>query len=312
MSRLLPFKSEAVSTPDDPRVLDLEDEATEAALSALSSETARSILSAVYEEPMTPPEIRDEVGTSLQNVHYHVENLEEADLIEPAGTGYSEKGTEMTVYGPASKAVVFFAGQEHDRSRLKTALSRFLGGVSVLALASFAVQRFVETAGPGVPETTDGLEASGGDGGGGPVGGANATDAPVATGTETGPSVMDTVDGGQSGRGTHTSIPAQETPSVTGGTPEPTSTPSPAGTPTEAASTPAASPTPAPSPTETATGVTAPDPTGTPLPDGGTVEGARRAAEGGADGLLADPGVAFFLGGLFMLVVLASWWYLQG
>ena len=128
-------------------MLSLEDDATEDALSALSSETAREILSLVYEEPRTPPELRDEVGSSLQNVHYHLENLEDAGLIQPAGSGYSEKGTEMTVYAPRNEAVVLFAGEEQDRSRLKTALSRLVGGIGVLALASYGIDRLAEATG---------------------------------------------------------------------------------------------------------------------------------------------------------------------
>jgi DNA-binding transcriptional ArsR family regulator len=145
MSRLLPFKSEPTRSPEGARILSLEDEATEDALSALSSDTAREVLALIYEEPRTPPEIRDAIDTSLQNVHYHLENLEEADLIQPAGSGYSEKGTEMTVYAPASEAVVLFAGAEDDGSRIQTALARLLGAVGLLALASIAVRRVART-----------------------------------------------------------------------------------------------------------------------------------------------------------------------
>jgi len=349
MSRLLPFKSEATSTPDEPRVLDLGDEATDAALSALSSETARKILATVYEEPKTPPEIRDEVGTSLQNVHYHVEQLSEADLIERAGTGYSEKGTEMTVYGPANQAFVLFAGKEHDRSRLKSALSRLLGSVGLLALASYAVQRFVESTGTNVERVGDGLGPAATDGGGGPaVASDTATPASAATGTEGGGFADTPVDGQEATRtveatGKETAAPTrsgeasatpQETPGGTAppdGTPAPTpadtpapsGTPAPTGTPSETA-TPVATDTATPDATDAATPADTPtahisteapnataSPTGTPIPDGGLTETARQAAEGGADGLLSDPGVAFFVGGLFMLGVIATWWYLQ-
>lgn len=107
---LLPRRAESEATPDEPRVLDVDGEDAAATFDALGSETARQIMAVVYEQPRTPVEIREEVGTSLQNVHYHVDNLEEADLLKPAGVGYSEKGNEMTVYAPASEAVVLFAG----------------------------------------------------------------------------------------------------------------------------------------------------------------------------------------------------------
>lgn len=130
---LLPRRVEAERRPEDARVLDIGDEAADRAFEVLSSETARRILTAIYEQPRTPPEVRDEVGTSLQNVHYHLGRLEEADLIEPAGVSYSEKGSEMTIYGPRSEAVVLFAGHERERSRLERVLGRVLGLYLLLA-----------------------------------------------------------------------------------------------------------------------------------------------------------------------------------
>jgi DNA-binding transcriptional ArsR family regulator len=135
---LLPRRAESEGSPDEPRVLDIDGEDAAATFDALGSETAREIMAAVYEQPRTPVEIHEEVGTSLQNVHYHVDNLEEADLVKPAGVGYSEKGNEMTVYAPASAAVVLFAGGQRERSRLEQLVGRVLGLYFVLALATVA------------------------------------------------------------------------------------------------------------------------------------------------------------------------------
>jgi len=320
MSRLLPFKSEPTRSPEGARVLSLEDEATEDALSALSSDTAREILALIYEEPRTPPEIRDAIDSSLQNVHYHLENLEEAELIQPAGSGYSEKGTEMTVYAPASEAVVLFAGAEDDGSRLQTALARLLGAVGLLALASIVVRRVARTTLP-----VGGLDGSG-DGGEGAAEPASqsggATDTPTPEGADGG--------GGDGGGMGVLDQEATATPEATS-TPEATPTPDPAGTPTasppptetpagtptpEATSTPTPMDTPASTPDPSIQDVTTPTPeptlepmgtaTSTPTPSdaGGTI------AAAGDGGLLGDPAVAFFLGGLFMLAVAGAWWYL--
>lgn len=136
---LLPSRVFANPDPDDPRVLDIEGADADRAFEALSSETARRILSVIYDQPRTPTEVRAEVGTSLQNVHYHLDKLESADLIEPAGTGYSEKGNEMTVYAPRNEALVLFAGHDHDRSRLESLLGRVLSMVLVLVTATAAI-----------------------------------------------------------------------------------------------------------------------------------------------------------------------------
>lgn len=289
MSRLLPFKSEPTQSPDEPRVLSLEDDATEEALSALSSDTARKILSLVYEEPRTPPEIRDEVGSSLQNVHYHLENLEEAALVKPAGSGYSEKGTEMTVYAPASEAVVLFAGARDEGGRIQTALTRLLGAVGLLAVASVVVRRVTRSTLGGVSLTGGGADgAGGGDAGGG---GAESGDDGTAPATEA-----------AGGDGADVDIASQDSP-----------------TPTESlADTPAATETPANTPTPAATETPTAEPTGTPTPAGTpsptpeptTVGASDAVATAGDGGLLADPAVAFFLGGLFMIVLGGAWWYL--
>ena len=133
MGTLLPRRGERTDTAEEPAVLGLDDEAADDAFAALSSETARRVLAMIYEDPATPAEIRDEIGTSLQNVHYHLEKLESADLIESAGTDYSAKGNEMTVYAPTNQALVLVAGQQEDQSLLKRAIARVLAGVGIVA-----------------------------------------------------------------------------------------------------------------------------------------------------------------------------------
>jgi DNA-binding transcriptional ArsR family regulator len=163
---LLPRRAEpeAEREPDSPRVLDLDGEDAAATFDALGSETARRIMAAVYEQPSTPVEVREQVGTSLQNVHYHLDKLEDADLVEPAGVGYSEKGNEMTVYAPASEAVVLFAGDDSERSRLERLVGRILGLYFVLALATvsfhYLYRRLVTDPAPSA------VTLSGGDAGG--------------------------------------------------------------------------------------------------------------------------------------------------
>lgn len=139
---LLPSRVDVTPDPGEPQVLDLAD--ADQTFEVLGSRTARSILTSLYEEPRPPTEVREAVGTSLQNVHYHLDRLESAGLIEPVGTGYSEKGNEMTVYGPASEAVVLFAGQDHDRSRFRDLLTRVVGAVALLAVSALAFARLLD------------------------------------------------------------------------------------------------------------------------------------------------------------------------
>jgi len=144
MSDLLPSTPDISGDDDaDPRVVGLDSEDADDLLSALSSETARKLLTALHDEPSTPSAVAKRVDTSLQNAQYHLKKLEDADIIEPVDTVYSEKGREMTVYAPASKPLVVFAGDEESSEGLRQALAQLLGAVGAIGLASLAVQALV-------------------------------------------------------------------------------------------------------------------------------------------------------------------------
>jgi len=167
MADLLPSDPEIESSEGEPRVLGVDSDDADDVLGALSSATARELLATLHEEPAPPSRLADQVDTSLQNVQYHIEKLQDAELIEARGTQYSEKGREMTVYGPTDAPLVLFAGNENEAGGLKSALSRFLGAVGLLGVASLAVQQVV---GDGIIPTMssagDGASTTGGAGGG--------------------------------------------------------------------------------------------------------------------------------------------------
>lgn len=285
---LLPRSPDIVSDAG-PRVVGVDSDAADDLMSALSSETARRILVELHEEPAPPAELADRAGTTLQNTQYHLENLEEAGAIDVVGTAYSEKGREMDVYAPADEPLVIFAGREESASGLRAALSRLLGGLAALALASLVVQELFgrRSLAELLPFDrlggTGGAEAPGGGQYGGPPaeGGAapNATATPTSTPASTpstgspdvGRAMNDTAGAGGDGAPT-------DTVSATPG-PEQTATETATATPTDTATEIA---------TETAANATA------------TPELVRSAAET-AGGL--PPGLLFFLGGALVLTV---------
>jgi len=105
-------KEAAGSETEEPTVLTIEDEETHEVLNSVSSETAREILSSVQESEKAPAELADELGTSTQNVRYHLDNLEDAGLVEVGGFRYSKKGREMSVYRYSENAPVIVIGIE--------------------------------------------------------------------------------------------------------------------------------------------------------------------------------------------------------
>ena len=173
MKSLLPLKSPVETVDDGATVVSISDDAADEVFKTLSSSTARRILSLLYEEPRPAAELAKATETTVQNVRYHLENLQDAELITAADTWYSEKGTEMTVYAPTDSAVVITAGTESTTDRLKAAITNLLGALGVFGLASALVQYVVTTylqpdptsesaSGPGVmsAETTDAATAA--------------------------------------------------------------------------------------------------------------------------------------------------------
>jgi len=272
MSRLLPLRSDPQPGDQGPRIVGFDGEDADEVFNALSSDTARDIYRSLHEEPTTPSDLSDRVDTSLQNARYHLENLEDAGLIEVVDTWYSSRGNEMSVYAPTSETLILSSDQE-EASRLKTALSRLVGGVGLLAVASFAVQRIVERFAGGGAVQQSPAGGGGGDAGGG--GAENFSQRQEGTATE--------ADGGVQIAEQTTTAP----PDGGGG-----------GTREEAATT-------APQATETR------EPGATEADAQQTVT--ETVANSGADAVEAagslEPGVLFFLGGAVVLVAAVAYWY---
>ena len=129
-------------SPDaSPAVVDVADDDAGELVDALSSETARELFSALHEDPAPPSQLARELDTSVQNVHYHLSKLRTAGVVESVGTRLSEKGNEMTVYGPAADPIVLVgSASSTQRDTLRRSLSDWATGVTALALTSLAVQ----------------------------------------------------------------------------------------------------------------------------------------------------------------------------
>jgi DNA-binding transcriptional ArsR family regulator len=177
---LLPSRPDAEPAEDaGPRVVGVDDAAADDVLSALSSGTARRVLAQLHDDPAPPSELADRVDTSLQNVQYHLDKLQSCGAVEVVDTAYSAKGREMDVFAPADQPLVVFAGGSEDESTLRTALSRLLGAVALLAAGSVLVQYLLS----GFPFLGgEGEPAAGGDGGGPSIAmNGGATPTPQAT-----------------------------------------------------------------------------------------------------------------------------------
>lgn len=123
MSGLLRNETPPDAEDADPEVVGLDETDSGAVFSVLSSETARSLLAALYETPATKSELAEELDTSIQNVDYHVENLLDADLVAVVEQWYSKKGNEMDVFAPANGPLVVVSGDDAQTERARNAVS---------------------------------------------------------------------------------------------------------------------------------------------------------------------------------------------
>lgn len=150
---LLPSNDEvAVEQTDEIQVLGIDEDEIAVVFEALSSDTARRILTAIYEQPAPPSELANRCDVSLQNISYHLDNLHDAGVIQIADTRYSEKGKEMNVYAPADDPVVVFVGIEERKTGFLDLLKRLVGATGLLLVVSvflFVFQAFGQPGGAG-------------------------------------------------------------------------------------------------------------------------------------------------------------------
>jgi DNA-binding transcriptional ArsR family regulator len=276
MADLLPSRPDIPDDDKEPRVVGLDSDEADDLLAAISSETAREALSTLHDEPAPASDVADRIDTSIQNAQYHLDRLETAGLIEAAGTAYSEKGREMTVYAPADGALVVVAGPEENSSGLRSALTQLLGGVGAIALGSVVVDRLARTGAAPAPDDA----AVGSDGAAGAAANASGTTEPAATPTPRPTGTPTAADDGGVG--------------IAEVTPTPRST-----------AEPAATPTPAPEPDPTST-ETAADLAGTAVETTAGTGGGSDPIATAVAGSGLPPGVLFFLGGLFALLFLTA------
>ena len=271
---LLPSRPDTSSADEaSPRVVGVDSDRADDLMSALSSETARQLLTELHEDPAPPSALADRVGTSLQNTQYHLQKLQDAGAVEVIDTAYSEKGREMDIYAPADRPLVIFAGREEQSRGLRDALSDLLSGIAAVSLGAIIVQElFGRSVLRGIVPS---LGSSAGDGRGN--GGAAPTATPSSTSAPTATTPSPSAGGGGGGPGISQVTPTSQMTGTAAGT-----------------GTPAPSATSAAEYTETASRV------------GTETEMATEAAQTtveAAGGLGLPPGLLFFLGGLLALLV---------
>lgn len=117
------------------RIIKIDDEEADQVLAALSAGSARQLLTALNKGPATVSELAEETGLTPQNVSYHLGKLDEADLVEPAGTAGTENGA--TIYASARSVTLSTETDDGQWQYPVSAVGILVGGLlSLVCLVS--------------------------------------------------------------------------------------------------------------------------------------------------------------------------------
>lgn len=136
MSSIFPISSEKTVSIEKPEVIELESQRAEVVLDALSSKTTREIFLEIYEKESSISQISDRTDNSIQNVKYHIEKLEESNLIEVARIHHTENGNQMKMFCPKSEAVVLLSSQQDKDKALRSAIKKVGSVITVSGIAA--------------------------------------------------------------------------------------------------------------------------------------------------------------------------------
>ncbi|SDK06230.1 DNA-binding transcriptional regulator, ArsR family [Halovenus aranensis] len=221
MSSIFPIREKVSLDRDpEPRLVDLDEDTADEVFEALASSTTREIFLELHNQPQTASDLADVTDTSVQNVQYHLEKLEDVDLVEVVDTWYSERGSEMKVYAPEDESLVLFAGRD-KQGAFRRLLNRFAGVFALLVPPSI-LAGWLANRGGSEEQIRGEWAGADADGSGGAVRTTTEEGEDVAAGTDGG-------DGDSGGIGTQ-DVSGTDTPAATE-TPQPEGTLTPEGTP---------------------------------------------------------------------------------
>ncbi len=124
-------------------LVSLKDKGAKKLAQVISNDTCKRILELLAKKEATETELSKELGMPMSTVHYNLQNLVEAKLVNAGEYHYSEKGKEVLHYSLANKFVII-APDNADESILNKLKSLIPAGVIAGGIA-FAV-KFLEIA----------------------------------------------------------------------------------------------------------------------------------------------------------------------
>src|SRR3989344_4723158 len=128
-------------------LVDLNEPKTKKLAETITSETSRKILNHLAEKEETEANIAKLLDLPISTVHYHLQKLQEANLISAKEFHYSQKGREVLHYKLANKYIII-------APKATSGLKERLKGILPAALAALGIStviKLMQTASQAVP-----------------------------------------------------------------------------------------------------------------------------------------------------------------
>ncbi len=110
----------------------------------ISNDTARQIIGLLADAPLSANDIAERLQAPLTTITYNLENLESVGLVKVEKIKYSEKGREVKIYAPVRKLIVVVP-EKTDRKSVADVLKKYVGVILAAVLASSFIEFFTRS-----------------------------------------------------------------------------------------------------------------------------------------------------------------------
>ena len=95
----------------------------------MSNDTSRNILKLLFEQEMTAKDIAVKTGMLLSLVIFHLQKMQEAEIIKISKIGKNSKGHHMKYYGATKFAVIILPSKFSEKAKSSKSLNNSLNKI---------------------------------------------------------------------------------------------------------------------------------------------------------------------------------------
>lgn len=120
---------DSVGIHEKVEILSTDDEKIKLIGNLLSNDTSRNILKLLFGQEMTANDIAVKTGISLSLVIFHLQKMQEAEIITINKIGINSKGHNMKYYGATKLAVIILPSKLSEKAKNSKSLNNSLNKI---------------------------------------------------------------------------------------------------------------------------------------------------------------------------------------